>query len=140
MITLTRILKYDIMILCKQWISGKQHVLKKVTELHTQTQNPNYFILVAVNLVAQHIQDIIWRRNGNSPKSNSPTRSRSNSDSLIRWFVVKNHHATLPYERQSTFSFKSKIVFTFSIFHTYYNICYLPIPIYYLYNKSITAL
>ena len=56
------------------------------------------------------------------------------SDDL--WWI---HHATLPYERQSTFSFKSKIVFTFSIFHTYYNIYYLPIPIYYLYNKSITA-
>jgi len=40
---------------------------------------------VAVNLVAQHIQDIIWRRNGTYSKSSSPTtRSRSNSDSLIR--------------------------------------------------------
>jgi len=40
---------------------------------------------VAVELVAQHIQDIIWRRkNGSASKNGSPfTRSRSNSDSSI---------------------------------------------------------
>ncbi|XP_059093633.1 uridine-cytidine kinase 2-like isoform X2 [Tigriopus californicus] len=39
---------------------------------------------VAIELVAQHIQDIIWSRISSS-KSGSPfTRSRSNSDSMIR--------------------------------------------------------
>jgi uridine kinase len=39
---------------------------------------------VAVELVAQHIQDIIWRRKTAGSKNGSPfTRSRSNSDSSV---------------------------------------------------------
>lgn len=38
---------------------------------------------VAINLIVQHIRDIIWRSNGN--KGDSPlVRSRSNSDSRVR--------------------------------------------------------
>lgn len=45
---------------------------------------------VAIDLISQHMQDIIWRSNGarqgsTSPKTGSPfSRSRSNSDSFIR--------------------------------------------------------
>merc|ERR1712002_1428679 len=39
--------------------------------------------IVAIDLIVQHIQDIIWRSNGS--KAGSPlSRSRSNSDSKIR--------------------------------------------------------
>ena len=38
---------------------------------------------VAVELVAQHIQDIIWRRKAASKNGSPFTRSRSNSDSSV---------------------------------------------------------
>jgi len=37
---------------------------------------------VAIDLIKQHIQDIIWRSNGN--KESPLNRSRSNSESKIR--------------------------------------------------------
>ena len=46
-------------------------------------ENPP-LLSVAITLVAQHITDIIWAKNSSS-KGDSPfTRSRSNSDSMIR--------------------------------------------------------
>ena len=47
------------------------------------SENPP-LLAVAITLVAQHITDIIWAKNSSS-KGDSPfTRSRSNSDSMIR--------------------------------------------------------
>jgi len=39
---------------------------------------------VAIDLIVQHIQDIIWRSNGSKSSTSPLTRSRSNSDSKIR--------------------------------------------------------
>ena len=47
-------------------------------------ENHPPLLTVAITLVAQHITDIIWAKNSSS-KGDSPfTRSRSNSDSMIR--------------------------------------------------------